>query len=136
MFLVFGLNGFLNFIPVPKDIPADTMVVMGSLMKAGYMDVVSGTEIIVGVSPAQSLRAARSRAARADHCWNPHLPYLYGTIEHRAGHRCAGYGTLFSLGLSRCLPSDAQSASHARRAVTALEEDRITKFAELQKRAM
>ncbi len=49
MFLVFGLNGFLNFIPMPKDIPADVMTVMGSLMKAGYMDVVSGTEIIVGL---------------------------------------------------------------------------------------
>jgi uncharacterized membrane protein YphA (DoxX/SURF4 family) len=49
MFLVFGLNGFLNFIPTPKDIPADTMAVMGSLMKAGYMDVVAGTEILVGV---------------------------------------------------------------------------------------
>jgi len=49
MFLVFGLNGFLNFIPAPKDIPADVMTVMGSLMKAGYMDVVSGAEILVGV---------------------------------------------------------------------------------------
>ncbi|MEO5802166.1 MAG: DoxX family protein [Verrucomicrobiota bacterium] len=49
MFLVFGLNGFLNFIPVPKDMPAEIMTVMGSLVKAGYMDVVSGTEILVGL---------------------------------------------------------------------------------------
>ncbi len=49
MFLVFGLNGFLNFMPAPKDMPADQMAILGSLMKAGYMDVVSGTEILVGV---------------------------------------------------------------------------------------
>jgi uncharacterized membrane protein YphA (DoxX/SURF4 family) len=49
MFLVFGLNGFLNFMPAPKDIPQDMMAVMGALMKAGYMTVVSGAEVIVAV---------------------------------------------------------------------------------------
>jgi len=49
MFLVFGLNGFLNFMPAPKDMPAEQMAVLGSLMKAGYMTVVSATEILVGV---------------------------------------------------------------------------------------
>jgi uncharacterized membrane protein YphA (DoxX/SURF4 family) len=49
MFLVFGLNGFLNFMPAPKDMPAEQMAVLGSLMKAGYMHVVSGTQLIVGV---------------------------------------------------------------------------------------
>ena len=48
-FLVFGLNGFLNFIPQPKDIPQDIMAVTGALMKAGYMTVVSGTEVLVAV---------------------------------------------------------------------------------------
>ena len=48
-FLLFGLNGFLNFIPVPKDIPQDIMTVSMALMKAGYMDVVSGVEILVAV---------------------------------------------------------------------------------------
>ena len=49
MFLVFGLNGFLNFMPAPKDMPPEIMNITGALMKAGYMDVVSGTEVIVAV---------------------------------------------------------------------------------------
>src|SRR6187397_2708997 len=49
MFLVFGLNGFLNFMPAPKDMPQDIMTVTGALMKAGYMTVVSGTEVLVAV---------------------------------------------------------------------------------------
>jgi uncharacterized membrane protein YphA (DoxX/SURF4 family) len=49
MFLVFGLNGFLNFMPTPKDIPQEIMNVMGGLMKAGDMTVVSVTEVIVAV---------------------------------------------------------------------------------------
>jgi len=48
-FLLFGLNGFLNFIPVPKDIPQDIMTVSLALMKAGYMNVVSAVEILVAV---------------------------------------------------------------------------------------
>ena len=49
MFLVFGLNGFLNFMPPPKEMPPEIMNVMGSLMKAGYMTVVSGAEVLVAV---------------------------------------------------------------------------------------
>jgi uncharacterized membrane protein YphA (DoxX/SURF4 family) len=49
MFLVFGLNGFLNFMPAPKDMPQDIMAVMGALMKAGYMTVVSGAEVLIAV---------------------------------------------------------------------------------------
>ena len=49
MFLVFGLNGFLNFMPAPKDLPPDMITVITGLMKGGYMAVVSGTEIIVAV---------------------------------------------------------------------------------------
>lgn len=49
IFLVFGLNGFLNFIPAPKDMPQELMSVMGALMKAGYMTVVSGAEVFIAV---------------------------------------------------------------------------------------
>jgi uncharacterized membrane protein YphA (DoxX/SURF4 family) len=49
MFLVFGLNGFLNFMPPPKDMPQEVMNVSGALMKGGYMTVVSGTEVLVAV---------------------------------------------------------------------------------------
>jgi uncharacterized membrane protein YphA (DoxX/SURF4 family) len=49
MFLVFGLNGFLNFMPTPKDMPQEIMTVMGALMNAGYMTVVSGAEVLIAV---------------------------------------------------------------------------------------
>ena len=49
MFLVFGLNGFLNFMPQPKDMPQEIITVMGALTKAGYMTVVSGAEVLIAV---------------------------------------------------------------------------------------
>ncbi len=49
VFLVFGLNGFLSFMPQPKDLPPEVMNVMGALTQAGYMKVVSGAEVIVAV---------------------------------------------------------------------------------------
>ena len=49
MFLVFGLNGFLNFMPAPKDLPPDVITVSTGLMKGGYMAVVSATEIVVAL---------------------------------------------------------------------------------------
>jgi len=49
MFLVFGLNGFLNFIPQPKDLPAEIVNVTGALLQSGYMAVVSGAEVIIAV---------------------------------------------------------------------------------------
>jgi len=49
MFLIFGLNGFLNFIPQPKDLPPEVLSVTAGLMKGGYMPVVSGTEILVAL---------------------------------------------------------------------------------------
>jgi uncharacterized membrane protein YphA (DoxX/SURF4 family) len=49
MFLVFGLNGFLNFMPTPKDLPPDVITVSTGLMKGGYMAVVSATEILVAL---------------------------------------------------------------------------------------
>ena len=48
MFFVFGLNGFLNFMPQPK-MPENIMTVMGSLKQAGLIDVAFGTQLLVGV---------------------------------------------------------------------------------------
>lgn len=48
-FLFFGLNGFLNFIPQPKSLPELMVTVSIGLMKGGYMDVVSGVEILAGL---------------------------------------------------------------------------------------
>jgi uncharacterized membrane protein YphA (DoxX/SURF4 family) len=49
MFLLFGLNGFLMFMPAPKDLPQDIITVNMALMKAGYLNVVSTVEIVVAV---------------------------------------------------------------------------------------
>jgi hypothetical protein len=51
MFLVFGLNGFLHFIPEPKTpMPEGAAAFAGALMKTGYMfPLVMGTQLFVGV---------------------------------------------------------------------------------------
>jgi uncharacterized membrane protein YphA (DoxX/SURF4 family) len=51
MFFVFGLNGFLNFIPPPADpIPEQAMGFIVALMKTGYMlPLIAGTQLTVGV---------------------------------------------------------------------------------------
>ena len=51
VFLVFGLNGFLHFIPQPKDaMPDNVMALIGGFMKSGYMmPLISGTQTLVGV---------------------------------------------------------------------------------------
>jgi len=51
MFFVFGLNGFLNFIPQPKTPPPQAAADFASaLMKTGYMfRLVMGTQLLVGI---------------------------------------------------------------------------------------
>jgi hypothetical protein len=51
MFLVFGLNGFLNFIPQPKEpMSAGAVAFAGALMQTGYMmPLVMGTQLLVGM---------------------------------------------------------------------------------------
>lgn len=51
VFFVFGLNGFLHFIPQPKDaMPPGAMAFFGALMATGYMvPLIMGTQVIVGV---------------------------------------------------------------------------------------
>lgn len=51
MFFVFGLNGFLNFIPAPKEgIPEGAMAFGAAMMKTGYFfQLVKGTEVICGL---------------------------------------------------------------------------------------
>ena len=50
LFLVTGLNGFLNFLPQPsKPMPEGAVAFAGALMKAGYMfPMIMGTQAIVG----------------------------------------------------------------------------------------
>ncbi len=51
MFTVFGLNGFLHFIPEPKTpMPEGAAAFAGALMATGYMmQLVSGTQLLSGV---------------------------------------------------------------------------------------
>jgi len=49
MFFVFGLNGFLHFMPPPKDMPDGAAAFFGALMKTGYMlPLIFGTQVLVG----------------------------------------------------------------------------------------
>ncbi len=50
-FFVFGLNGFLHFIPEPKKAMSEAaMTFMGGLMESGYMfPMITGTQVLVGV---------------------------------------------------------------------------------------
>jgi uncharacterized membrane protein YphA (DoxX/SURF4 family) len=50
IFFVFGLNGFLNFIPPPSGpMPAGAMAFGAALMQTGYMfPLIKGTEVIAG----------------------------------------------------------------------------------------
>jgi len=49
-FFVYGLNGFLNFIPPPTDpVPGGAMAFGGALMHTGYMfPLIKGTEAVAG----------------------------------------------------------------------------------------
>jgi len=48
MFLVFGLNGFLNFLPMPEH-PGGAGAFLGALAATGYMfPLIKGTEVLVG----------------------------------------------------------------------------------------
>ena len=51
VFFVFGLNGFLNFIPQPKTaMPEGAAAFAGAMVKTGYMmPLVTGTQLLVGV---------------------------------------------------------------------------------------
>jgi uncharacterized membrane protein YphA (DoxX/SURF4 family) len=50
IFVVFGLNGFLNFIPLPP-LEGDAAAFMGGLAAAGYFfPLLKATEIVVGLA--------------------------------------------------------------------------------------
>jgi hypothetical protein len=50
VFFVFGLNGFLSFIPAPKEMPPEGAMALGmAFMKSGYLfELIKGTEVLVG----------------------------------------------------------------------------------------
>lgn len=49
IFFVFGLNGFLQFMPQPKTMPEGVLAFFEAMTKTGYMiQLISGTQTIVG----------------------------------------------------------------------------------------
>ncbi len=49
IFFVFGLNGFLNFIPIPQEMPEAQMQFMTGLMATKYFfPLLKGTEVVCG----------------------------------------------------------------------------------------
>lgn len=49
-FFVFGLNGFLQFMPKPKTVPENVMAFMKGMTSTGYMmPLIFGTQLLVGV---------------------------------------------------------------------------------------
>lgn len=50
IFFVFGLNGFLNFIPPPPNLPESMMAFMNGMMSTKYFfPLLKGTEVICGL---------------------------------------------------------------------------------------
>jgi uncharacterized membrane protein YphA (DoxX/SURF4 family) len=50
VFLVTGLNGFLNFLPRPATMPEGVAAFAGALLQTGYMfPLIAGTQLVVGV---------------------------------------------------------------------------------------
>lgn len=50
IFVVFGLNGFFNFIPMPPDMPQDMITFSTGLMVSKYFfPLLKGTEVICGL---------------------------------------------------------------------------------------
>lgn len=50
VYFVFGLNGFLKFIPMPEQMPEGVMKLMTAFVESGYMmPFVKGTEVIGGL---------------------------------------------------------------------------------------
>lgn len=50
LFIVFGLNKFMNFMPAPEKMPEKMMAVMGAFMQIGWlMPLVGAAEIVGGL---------------------------------------------------------------------------------------
>ncbi len=50
IFTVFGLNGFLNFLPQPAGMPEAAMNFAGAMAATGYMfPLIKGTEVLMGL---------------------------------------------------------------------------------------
>ena len=85
IFLVFGLNGFLNFIPLP---PPGGIAgqFMGALYASHYLWVIFAFQVIAGVLLLQPLRAVRGGRAGAGDRQHSFFPRFDGSERASAGH--------------------------------------------------
>ncbi|MCK6600173.1 MAG: acyltransferase [Bdellovibrionaceae bacterium] len=50
IFTIFGLNGFLNFLPQPQGMPEGAIKLAMAFVESGYlMTLIKGTEVVVGL---------------------------------------------------------------------------------------
>ena len=47
--VIFGLNKFLNFMPMPEEMPTSIMNFMGALQSAGYIQILGVLETVIGL---------------------------------------------------------------------------------------
>jgi hypothetical protein len=105
LFLIFGLNGFLNFIPAPAEgIPAGAMAFGAALMKTGYMfPLIKGTEVLVGALLLANRYVALALVLIA--------PVIVNIVAFHAFLAPAGLGmALFVLGLELYLAWSQRAA--------------------------
>ena len=112
LFLVFGLNGFLNFMPVPKDLPPDVITVgtwpderrlPGGCVRHGNNRC--------RIAPHKQIRAAGPGIACA-HCRrHPHVSYCHRAGDDHPGNCRSRDRALSRLGLSWRISSDASAKS-------------------------
>ena len=91
IFLVFGLNGFLHFIPMPPPSGVAGQF-LGAMFVSKYLLVVSGLQVdFRRVASDQSLRAARTHDSRTDH--REHS--LVSRPDESGRYRTGGLVTIF-----------------------------------------
>lgn len=79
IYFVFGLNGFLNFLPMPP-LPSDAAALLGAFAGAGYFfPFVKGTEVIAGVMLLTKIASPLALVVLAPITLNIFLFHLYLT---------------------------------------------------------
>jgi putative oxidoreductase len=78
MFVVFGLNGFLQFLPMPSVMPEAAKAFAGALMATHYMfPMIKGVEVICGLMLLTNMWVPLALALLAPNVVNIFLFHLY-----------------------------------------------------------
>jgi hypothetical protein len=97
------------------------MTVMGALLKAGYMTVVSGAEALIAVMLLTNRFVPLALAMLAPILGrHHHVPYRDAAGDHWPGRCRSGDGTLPHVGLSRHIPANARRQDDTRRELNAV----------------